>query len=65
MEIVSRPCVVCGERTKFMVREDEAQAWWDGAYAQHVWPDWSAEKRELLISGTHPQCWDELFGEEE
>lgn len=32
---------------------------------QEILPDLTADDRELLISGTHPACWDELFGKEE
>jgi len=26
-------------------------------------PDWSLDKREMLITGTHPICWDIMFSE--
>ena len=32
---------------------------------QHILPDWSPDQRELLISGTHPECWTAMFGEPE
>lgn len=28
---------------------------------QNVLPSWPASKRELLISGTHPECWDHFM----
>lgn len=36
-----------------------------GKHAQDVWPEKTADERELLITGTHPECWTKLFGEEE
>ena len=30
-------------------------------YVQDIFPEWSAQDRELLISGMHPVCWTELF----
>jgi hypothetical protein len=26
-------------------------------------PEWSMDKRELVITGTHPECWDKMFSE--
>ena len=31
------------------------------AHLQVAFPEWSADKRELLITGTHPECWDAIF----
>ena len=30
-------------------------------FIQDALPEWSADKRELLITGTHPECWDAIF----
>ena len=30
-------------------------------HIQDALPEWSADKRELLITGTHPECWDAIF----
>lgn len=30
-------------------------------HIQDAFPEWSADKRELLITGTHPECWDAIF----
>jgi hypothetical protein len=38
--------------------------WQGGENIQQVFPDMSAEDRELLISGIHPVCWDQLFPKE-
>ena len=34
--------------------------WKDGAYIQVAFWHWTPEKREFLISGTHPACWELL-----
>lgn len=31
------------------------------ALIQNILPDWPAEERELLITGTHSECWDAIF----
>jgi hypothetical protein len=28
-------------------------------------PNWSMDKRELVITGTHPECWDRMFSEKD
>lgn len=60
------PCIVCGthNQTVPMLR-DHYQRWQAGELLQVVVPEMPAEQREFLISGTHPECWDRLFGGEE
>jgi hypothetical protein len=63
--IETRKCMQCGKVSFIEVTYEEYQRWQRGEHAQAVWPQWTAEQRELLISGTHPECWDELMGPEE
>lgn len=58
------PCVVCGSTTHLHLDPAALAAWQAGRYVQDAFPTFSAAERELLISGTHPACWDELFGDE-
>ncbi len=34
-------------------------------FIQDAFPQWSADQRELLITGTHPECWDAIFEDDE
>ena len=34
-------------------------------HIQDALPEWSADKRELLITGTHSECWDAIFEDDE
>ena len=61
----TKACISCGEKSNIQLDEDKFQAWRQGEYVQNVWPEKSADDRELLITGTHPKCWDEMFGEAE
>ena len=36
-----------------------------GGLIQDAYPDLPAPLREQMVSGTHPQCWEEMFGPEE
>lgn len=59
-------CPVCGEEHAVAMRFDEwrngRSAWERGAHIQDAFPQLSPEDREILISGTCPKCWDEIFG---
>ncbi len=59
----TKPCPYCHHTSNIQLDEDKLQAWRQGEHVQNVWPEKSADNRELLITGTHPKCWDEMFGE--
>jgi hypothetical protein len=57
------PCLECGERSTLTVD----RVGWALCEAQHVqeaFPDMSAGDRELLITGTHPECWERIFADD-
>jgi hypothetical protein len=41
------------------------ERWQAGENIQSVFPDMSLADREIMISGTHPECWNKLFAEGE
>jgi hypothetical protein len=65
MEIVTNNCQVCNKHTIMVVNIAEFNAWRGGLLIQQAFPTMSQPDRELLISGTHPDCWDSLFSEED
>lgn len=58
-------CQVCSKTSEFTLDAEKIDRWKAGAYIQDVWPHMTMNDRELLISGTHPKCWEELFAEED
>jgi hypothetical protein len=44
---------------------DAFTEWRAGAFIQQAWPEADAGTRELLISGTHPACWEELWKDDD
>lgn len=56
-------CVVCGKHAIVVLDAEKYDRWQRGEHIQTVWPEMSADHREVLISGTHPECWDKLFGD--
>lgn len=61
--IVETPlCLVCGFHGQvevpmkgFLIRQL-------GGLIQEAYPDMDKALREQMISGTHPQCWEKVYG---
>lgn len=58
-------CPFCGHANFIEVNDVDYWAWQNGALAQDAFPYFSADERELLISGICPTCWDRVFGSDE
>lgn len=61
--IVTTPCCVCGKTHEFQFDRRKYEDWQNGVLIQKVFPELSDGEREILISGTCPACWDELWAE--
>lgn len=65
MDIITQ-CPFCGTAHVITVRFGDYAIWkYGGLSAQDVFPYLSADEREMLISGICPDCWDEMFGDED
>jgi hypothetical protein len=62
---VTTTCTFCGKSETFEVSDEGYRRWKAGAFIQDALPELSADRREQLISGTDPECWDRMFKEEE
>ena len=65
VEIQSRPCIMCGKTSFISVDADGYRMWQAGALIQVALPHVSAAEREMLITGTHPECWNIMSEEYE
>jgi len=64
--IVTRPCVHCGKSGSiYPVWHQDYDRYMNGAKVQDAFPTLSPALREQIITGTHPACWDEIFGDED
>ena len=63
--VVAVPCRCCQKVTDLQVDLEKFVAWQQGELIQNALPELDADQRELLISGTCPTCWDEMFPSEE
>lgn len=60
------PCPVCGIRALLEVDEDRFTKWLVLRYdVQVAFPEFDADQRELMITGTHAHCWQTMFGGED
>lgn len=71
-EMIAMPtkrCYHCGEFGEIEMGRDEyarGVAMRDaGHFVQDAFPHLSADLREQIISGTHPECWKEMFGDDD
>lgn len=64
-EVRTIPCLGCGTTTTFTMTEEQFNRFRAGEHVQRIFPDWSADDREMLISGTCPPCFEEMFPEDE
>lgn len=60
----TKKCFHCGEETEFFLTfEEYEKLFLNGEYIQDVFPLMDKTEREMMISGTHPRCWEEMFAD--
>jgi hypothetical protein len=65
-QVVTPACINCGQTSTVKgLRVDDVARWLTGVHVQDVWPEMPPPQRELLITGTHPECWEAMFGSPE
>jgi hypothetical protein len=65
IRVKTNTCTVCGKYELLSLDRKAVESWRAGEYIQNAFPEMSMQDREVLITGTHPACWDKLFPEEE
>ncbi len=58
-------CFMCNKDNVIVVDKVKYNRFLAGAFAQNVWPELSSGDREVLISGTHNECWNEMWPDED
>lgn len=63
-DAVIKECFHCGGTSFFKITKEQYVQWIEKrTFIQDLFPHVSKEFREQMISGTHPECWNEMFGE--
>lgn len=65
VSLKTKPCLVCGKEGYVDVYYEDVTRYINGAKVQDAFPYLPAEQREMIISGTHPACFNEIFPPEE
>tara|TARA_E500000081_G_scaffold34110_1_gene37920 strand:- start:5314 stop:5556 length:243 start_codon:yes stop_codon:yes gene_type:complete len=63
--IETQKCFHCGQLGEVTIESQELFYLNQGWLVQLAVKSLDEDEREQLISGTHPNCWEEMFGEEE
>ena len=62
----TKNCMHCGKDSEITITLAQYEEWVvNDGYIQDVFSEMSNEDREVLISGTHPNCWKEMFADED
>jgi hypothetical protein len=61
VEVQCKPCPFCGKQSVLLVSYEGYLKYREGAFIQDAFPTLSPDARELLISGTCPECWDRFL----
>lgn len=55
-------CFHCGETNIITLDFMSYMRWYNGdGLIQDIFPNLSADERELIMTGTHPDCWKAIF----
>jgi hypothetical protein len=55
------PCLICTEVGRVEVEESDFYKWKKDTLIQDAFPYLDDNQREMLMTGTHSQCWDEMM----
>lgn len=66
MKYNTKRCMVCKKTGEVDIPGSEYFNWAvKGMHIQDAMPSVNVDDREQIITGTHKECWDKLFGPEE
>jgi len=59
-------CFHCWNHGSVFVRKSDYSSWvLKNLSLQEAFPEMPSERREQILNGIHPECWNELFPKEE
>ena len=65
-KIIRNICIHCRQENRIYVEPKDYLDWFNkDRYVQDIWTTLSQQDRELIISGTHSECWNEMFPDED
>jgi hypothetical protein len=58
-------CIHCGEDNQLILNAFDLALWRSGELIQYAFSKLDYKQRELIQTGIHPECWDEMFPQQE
>lgn len=67
MRTVGTPrCLLCNKSSQLEITDEEYTALvQEKLHIQRAMPNRDASFREMIMTGTHPECWEKIFEESE
>ena len=65
IRVTTPACVLCGTPSVLTLGLSDIDKYRKGALIQDAFPYLSVDERETMISGTHAECWNKLYPEED
>jgi len=62
--ILKNTCIHCGITNQLTLNAFDLALWRSGELIQYAFPKLDYKQRELIQTGIHPECWDEMFPED-
>jgi hypothetical protein len=59
VDVATPKCFFCGRGSVLQASEEGFKKWQSGTLIQFALPELTDDEREMLMTGTHPVCWDE------
>lgn len=58
-------CRLCGKQVEVEYTEEQLKKWLNrDVLITDIFPEWTSEQCEMLLSRTCNECWNEIFKEE-
>lgn len=61
LSTIVKTCMICNREASVSVDSASLYLYNQGEYVHNAFPDLSPADREIIISGTHGECWDSMF----
>jgi hypothetical protein len=62
---IRNTCIHCNQTNEIILDAVALANWRNKELIQNAFPNLDYKQRELIQTGIHPECWDEMFPEEE
>ena len=58
---IQNQCIHCGEHNTIVLSAQGLADWQSGMLIQDAFPELHRDKCEIILTGIHDDCWNEMF----